>query len=227
MKRGAALLLCGALCVPAGAPAQTVAAQPVVSFQFDRPGLPVPKFTIKVQENGSGSYEADVVPGVGGSGVEGAVVASQHVNRPISLSSATVAEVFKAARTLDHFNIACDSKAKNIANTGAKTLSYSGADGHGSCTYNYSENKDVTALTNTFLAIAFTLDEGRRLDFLHRFDRLGLDAEMNALADQVKSGGALELGTIAPTLRSIAGDEMVMERVRLRAAKLLERAGAQ
>lgn len=229
------LSLCGALCLPVAsfaqaagtAAVQTVTTQPVVSFQFERAGLPVPKFTIKVQDNGSGTYQADVVPGVGDSGAAGPTEATQHVSRPIALTPATVSEIFKSARALNHFNFECDSKAKNIANTGAKTLSYSGADGHGSCSYNYSENKEVTTLTNTFLGIAFTIDEGRRLAFLHRFDRLGLDAEINALADQAKSGGALELGTIASTLTSIANDEMVMQRVRVRAAKMLEQARAQ
>ncbi len=73
-----------------------------------------------------------------------------------------------------------------------------------------------------FLAIAFTMDEGRRLDFLHRYDRLGLDAEMITLAHEVDEGRAMELGTIAPTLDAIAGDTALMQRVRLRAAKLLE-----
>ena len=39
-----------------------------------------------------------------------------------------------------------------------------------------------------FLAIAFTMDEGRKLEFLHRYDRLGLDAEMNSLAARRRRG---------------------------------------
>lgn len=219
------LCVCPALHAQAAA-AQAVVAQPVqpvISFQFERAGLPVPKFTIKVAENGAGTYQADVVPGVGSyDGAPMPVQATQHVSRDITLTAATVGEIFKDARALNHFNIECDSKAKNIANTGAKTLSYSGADGKGACTYNYSENKSVEALTNTFLSVAYTIDEGRRLAFLHRFDRLGLDAEMNGLVGEAKEGHAVEIGTIAPVLTSIAKDDQVMERVRLAAAKLLK-----
>src|SRR5205823_7571283 len=106
------------------------------------------------------------------------------------------------------------SKAKNIADTGKKTLTYTGPDGSGSCTYNYSENKTIDMLTNTFLAIAYTLDEGRRLEFLHRYDRLGLDAEMSLLLQEVGAGRALELGTIAPALAAIVDDTAVIQRVR-------------
>ena len=103
-------------------------------------------------------------------------------------SAATAAKVFALAHSLNYFNIACASTAKNVADTGKKTLDYirlgangSRADGVlGSCTYNYTENKDVQTLTDIFQGIADTLDEGRKLDYLHRFDRLGLDAEMES-----------------------------------------------
>ncbi len=81
-------------------------------------------------------------------------------------------------------------------------------------------------LTDTFLAIAYTLDEGRKLEFLHRYDRLGLDEEMNFLTQEVQEGRALELGNISPTLAAIADDTAVIQRVGLRAAKMLEQVAA-
>jgi hypothetical protein len=153
--------------------------------------------------------------------------AAQHIDRPINLSHGTVAKIFKEARTANHFNIECASKAKNIADTGKKTLSYMGADGSGSCTYNYSENKTIDTLTNTFLSIAYTLDEGRRLEFLHRYDRLGLDAEMISFAQELEAGRALELGTISPALAAIADDTALIQRVRLKAQKMLEQVASE
>ena len=197
--------------------------QAEVSFQFERIGLPVPRFTVQVREDGTGRYQADEAEG-SSSQSSSAVryVGGKHIDRTMTLSSATVAKIFKAARGLDRFNVACASKAKNIADTGKKTLSYVGVDGRGSCTYNYSEIKSIATLTDTFLAIAFTMDEGRKLDFLHRYDRLGLDAEMTTLMHEMDEGRALELGTIASSLNAIAGDTELIQRVRLRAAKLLE-----
>lgn len=199
-----------------------------VSFQFDRVGLPVPKFTLVVHEDGTGTYQAQVAS-VSGAAVDGAqpVTASPPVNRPIKISPQTTDTIFKTARSLDRFNIECASKAKNIADTGKKTLSYKGADGQGSCLYNYSENKSVAHLTEVFQAIAFTMDEGRKLDFMHRFDRLGLYSEMDVLGHEVEEKRALELGNIAPSLRSIIADEALMQRVRERAAKLLAQAEEQ
>jgi len=197
-----------------------------VSFQFDRTGLPVPHFTLRLWEDGTGNYQADQAE-IAATATSMRGQAAQHVDRPIRLSSGTVGKIFKAARAADHFNVECASKLKNIADTGKKTLSYTGSDGSGSCTYNYSENKSVDTLTNTFLAIAYTIDEGRRLEFLHRYDRLGLDAEMISFSGELDAGRALELGTISPTLAAIADDTALIQRVRLKAQKMLDQVAAE
>jgi hypothetical protein len=199
--------------------------QAEVSFQFDRTGLPVPRFTLRIGEDGTGHYQADQaeMPATANS-MRGQ--AAQHIDRPVNLTAGTVSKIFKAARASNYFNIECASKAKNIADTGKKTLSYTGSDGSGSCTYNYSEIKTIDTLTNTFLAVAYTLDEGRRLEFLHRYDRLGLDSEMTTLSQEVQAGRALDLGTIAPTLAAIADDTALIQRVRLRAKKMLDQVAA-
>ena len=196
-----------------------------VSFDFDRVGLSVPKFTIVVHEDGTGTYQAQVAAVSGGATQP--AVAGPAVNRPIRISQPTTETIFKTARSLDRFNLECASKAKNIADTGKKVLSYSGPDGQGSCRYNYSENKSVAQLTDIFQAIAFTMDEGRKLDFMHRFDRLGLYSELDVLSQEVNEKRALELGNIAPALKSIVADEELMQRVREHAAKLLARTEAQ
>ncbi|HEU4634702.1 MAG TPA: hypothetical protein VFS41_00880 [Edaphobacter sp.] len=196
-----------------------------VSFQFERAGLPVPKYILVVHEDGTGTYQAEFAPVSTGGGAMGVSTATKPVSQPIRISNATTQMIFSTARTLDRFNIPCESKAKNIADTGKKVLTYKGADGQGSCLYNYSENKSIAQLTDTFQAIAQTLDEGRKLQFLHRFDRLGLYSEMDVLSHEIEEKRALEIGNIAPTLRSIVADEAIMQKVRERAAHLLAAGG--
>jgi hypothetical protein len=195
-----------------------------VSFEFERPGLAVPKFTMTVNEDGTGRYVAEEVLPASSASAGSEVPGTQHIDRAITLTGATTGQIFAAARALDRFNVACESQAKNIADTGKKTLRYAGAGGDGSCVYNYSQDKRVVSLTEMFQGIAVTLDLGRKLEFEHRFDRLGLDATMAKLTEQADSGSAKEVITIAATLRSIAGDSEVLERVRLRAARLLQQA---
>ena len=232
MKRAARTILGALLAISAGtlhaqtAPlpgSKTIQTQPLIRFHFERAGLPVPVFTLQIREDGSGTYQADVVESVLSENSTRSIP-PQHVERNLNLTPATVSKIFKAARELRYFSDTCASNAKNIADTGTKTLTYLGPKGKGSCVYNYSQNKNVAMLTDMFQGIAYTLDEGRRLDFLHRFDRLGLDAEMSAFAEQVQEGGALELGTIAPTLTALVADMELIQRVRVQAEKLLEQA---
>ncbi len=202
-------------------PAPTKPAQ--VSFHFERTGLEVPDYLLEVNEDGSAHYKADQVYPSSGSRSDGSPNI-QHVDNALSVSPSTTRKVFAAARELNRFNDPCASTAKNIADTGKKTLRYTGEDGDGTCTYNYSQDKRVVMLTDTFQAIAATLDLGRKLAFDHRFDRLGLDADMAHLIQEADAGRAIELGTIAPTLRSITEDSELLERVRARAAILLQQA---
>ena len=203
---------------PAAQPAASSLAQ--VSFSFDRKGVPVPTYRFIVNQDATGAYQGQEIPRSSGPAAS-TELPPQSFRSPITLSPATTARIFSLARQLKYFNIPCASKAKNIADTGTKILAYAGPDGSGSCTYNYTESKDVQALTDIFQGIAETMDEGRELDRLHRYDRLGLDAAMTFLAQEVSAGHALEVGTIAASLRSITADPDVMERVRTRAGALL------
>jgi hypothetical protein len=211
-------MLADAAGVAQQAPAPTNSA--TITYDFVRVGLSVPRFTIVLHEDGTGTYKAEEA---GRKSADAVVqqVSPKQIDRTILLTPETTALIFSTARSLNHFEMFCGTKAKNIADTGKKTLTYTGADGTGSCTYNYSDDKNITMLTSQFYAIAYTMDVGRRLDFERRFDRLGLDAEMLSLEHAVQEKNALELGNIATTLQRIADDGETMQRVRQRAVKLL------
>jgi hypothetical protein len=138
----------------------------------------------------------------------------------ISVSSATLS-VLEAGGDAVAAN-RCESRQKNIAKTGAKKIAYTLGPSLASCEFNFSDDDALNRTANTFLAIAETLKIGAELARLHRFDRLGLDAEMEVLEKELNSGFAVEVENIAPVLQSIAQDERVMERVRRKAAHLLE-----
>ena len=198
-----------------------------VELRFERPGLQVPHYRLDITGAGVGSYAGEELP-VSVSHLDTPPSAQPFALKSFSVSPATITKVFAIARSLNYFKIVCASAAKNVADTGKKTLTYTGMNGViGSCTYNYTENKDVQTLTGIFEGIAATLDEGRRLDYLHRYDRLGLDAEMESFSREVSDGHAIELQAIADTLRSLAGDPDVMQRVRTRANALLTLVPAQ
>jgi hypothetical protein len=229
----AGLLALGVVLSSNGLAAQQIdeaatAAVAKVSFQFEHPVTAVPRFTLTVNEDGKASYTAEqplrpVDTRYSRGRENGATPEMQHIEKTMVLTQAATAKIFELARSLDRFQITCESTAKNVADMGKKTLRYTGPDGDGECVYNYSGDKRVVALTAMLQGIGTTLEFGRRLDFEHRFDRLALDQETQDLVASVEEGQAIELNVIGRTLRSIAQDTEVLERVRGRAASLLQR----
>ena len=99
----AALIVLGAASMALGQPAPSTTEPPAVlqgqvDFQFERVGLPVPRYTIEVREDGTGRYQADEAS-TAPSGSSAAVQYGKHIDRPITLSPATVTKIFKLARS--------------------------------------------------------------------------------------------------------------------------------
>jgi len=78
-------------------------------------------------------------------------------------------------------------------------------------------------LSGSMIAMAFTLEEGRRLTVQHTHSKLSLDAEpRNPAGSGKRTTRAQGLENIAPELQAIIDDENVMARARARAKTLLK-----
>jgi hypothetical protein len=208
----------------AGAWAQNAngqAAGAQVGFVYENKQLQPAKYTFLIDENGAGRFHSqpgDPPP----ADTPSYQTLAEAQDRPVQLSRPVVEQIFSTARAQKFFAIKCEDGKDKIAFQGTKELSYQGPDGSGSCTYNWSKSGAIEKLTTIFESIAFTLEEGRRLEVEHKHDRLALDAELGDLLTAVKEGRALEVQSIQPVLQEIAEDDAVLERARMRAKKLLE-----
>ena len=138
------------------------------------------------------------------------------MDRDIQVSAGFAGRVFAAAERHNWFNEPCESHLK-VAFQGWKMLTYTGPQGHGSCTFNYSKDKEIQTLGDSLEAVAETILEGARLELLLQHDRLGLDAEMEFLTEAVGDGRAQQVCAIREILERLAQDDSVLERVRKRA----------
>ncbi len=195
------------------------AAPPMVQFGLERPAAGV-SYRFTLREDGSGTYRATYPP-------MPPSTPGETVETPLMLHEATVKKIFDQARSTLPLHGNCETKVKNIAQTGVKTLTYTSAAATVACTWNYSDKSAVSALQDEFTAMAETLDAGRKLTMDQRFDRLGLDRDMTFLVGQVKEGHAQGLENITPVLQSIVEDVSLLERVRAQAKALLQASTAQ
>jgi hypothetical protein len=144
-----------------------------------------------------------------------------------TLSPRNQEKLFRYAREANYFNGDFRYKKHAVASTGKKTLAYADPNRNFETTYDYSENKAIAEITSIFLGISNTIEHGRKLVYLHRFDKLGLEEELKAMESAAASHNLAELQIIAPTLDKIAGDRTVLNIARQRAQKLLAKANSE
>jgi hypothetical protein len=192
-----------------------------VGFAYENKQLQPAKYAFLIDESGAGHFHSQPGEPPPPDTVSYQTLAEAQ-DRPVQLSKPIVEQVFSTARAQKFFAIKCEDGKDKIAFQGTKQLSYQGPDGRGSCTYNWSKSGAIEKLTTIFESIAFTLEEGRRLEVEHKHDRLALDAELGDLLTAVKDGRALEVQSIQSVLQEIAEDDSVLERARMRAKKLLD-----
>jgi hypothetical protein len=207
-----------AAAAPVAANGQTPpAADPIFQADFSDPGLSPSQWTLTLRPDGTGHFRSQM----GKPAADGGQTLIPHaVDRDIRVSAAYAARVFEAAGRHRWFNEPCESHLK-VAFQGWKTLSYTGPQGQGSCTFNYSKDKEIQELGDSLEAIAETVLEGARLEMLLQHDKLGLDAEMEFLTEAAGDGRAQQICVIRSTLERLVQDDAVLERVRRRARMLL------
>ena len=189
----------------------------VVTVEYSNPALSPSNWKLTLHPDGSGHFTSQMgtVPPDPQSEIR-----LPNLDRDVQLSPKFAGSVFATARQHDWFNEDCDSHMK-VAFSGWKRLSYSGPEGKGSCTFNYSKDRQIERLGDSFMAVAQTIFSGARLEMLLQHDPLGLDKEIDSLARAAKDGRAQQICSIRGILERLAQDGQVMNLVRKQARNLL------
>jgi hypothetical protein len=208
-----AWLVLAGVCLEAQSAGPPQAPTVVFHLSWDK-GLPWSDYVFTVNENGATHFKGTGNPAESGD--------NDSFEQDFTMSEASLQEIFRLAKAADYFQGQFESKVKNVAKTGAKTLEFHGPSLDTSTTYNFSPNPNIQQLTKLFQAIAVTIDYGRKLSFQYRYDKLGMDTRLKELADLRASGMAEELQVIEPILRKIADDDAILHVARLQAKQLLK-----
>ena len=196
------------------------AVDPVIQVDYANPGLSPAQWTITLHRDGAGHFRSQVGK-LSSDRPQG--IDTPAVDRDFQVSAGFAARIFDAAARHNRFHQECESHLK-VAFQGWKTFTYTGPEGQGTCTFNYSKDKEIEELGQSMEGVAETILEGARLEILLEHDRLGLDAEMEFLTDAAADGRAQQIEAIRDILERLAQDDEVLERVRRRAKSLLEHA---
>jgi hypothetical protein len=195
-------------------------AVPTVTFTLDWPSIEPHRYILSVDSSGHAAYQSWTADAA----TEQSSLGDRYLLK-FTVSSAARDRIFSLASQLKYFNGDFEYRKHRIAFTGDKTLAYADHDKRYETRYNWSENAGIDELTALFQGISTTIESGRRLERLHRFDPLGLNEELKSLESLAIGHRATELGIITPTLQQIAEDPRVMNIARQRARHILWIAG--
>lgn len=186
---------------------------PTVTFAFELPGTRPGHYSVAVASTGQAAYRSEEEAGAGTPG--------EPYMMKFVISRATAKRIFDLVRGLNYFQGDFEYRNGRIANLGAKTLTYSEGTRHTQTSINYSVNPQMQALIKLFQDMANSLEFGRRLTYLYRYDKLGLDAELKGMEQEAKNKNLAELQVDEAILRQISNDHSIMNISRRRADHLL------
>ncbi len=194
---------------------QTPAAKPPsVTFDFNFPGATPEHYSIAVESSGRAAYRCD-------DPTRSDAKAGDPYIVKFVVSEPTRARIFDLAKALNYFHGDFDYRKTRVANMGIKTVTYTNGEKESHTSYNYTTNSQLQELTALFQSIGATLDHGRQLTYLYRYDKLGLDAETKQMEADAKNNRLAELQAVQPILEKIANDHGVINVTRRRAEYLL------
>lgn len=191
---------------------------PTVTFVLDFPHSNPEHYSISVDKSGHGRYEC--------SAKVAEQADAQSYQAEFDLSVASREKIFEWTKQAQFFAGNIDSKNSKLAFTGSKVLSYQDDLNSYTARYNYSNLVPVKELTAFFQDLAATLEYGHRLAYDQRYEKLALDADLKQMESQAKNGELSEIRIVAPVLRKILDDSLVLNGVRARAQQLLEMAAS-
>ncbi len=190
-----------------------------ITFSFELPGAVPSRYEVSVQSSGQASYHSEEAPQAG-------AAQGEPYSLQFTVSDATRSRLFDLAKQANYFQGDFDYHKGKIANMGAKTLTYSDSGGSHKTQYNYSMDAAILQITKLFQDLSSTMEFNRRLTFLYRFDKLGIDAELKNMEAAAKQGDLAELQVAQPILSQIAEDHGIMNVARRRADDLLRKMAA-
>jgi hypothetical protein len=190
-----------------------------VTYSQDFPGSDPDRYSIVVNSDGHTHYECS------------GKISPDSDDREtyqwdFNLSETTRARVFGLTAQAHFFSGKVDSGNRKLAFTGNKTLTYADGQRTSTASYNFSPVLAVQELTSLFQNVAATVEFGRRLTHLHRYQKLALDDELKRMEDQARRGELSELQAVKPVLQEIYDDPSVINVVRARAQRIMEMGSA-
>ena len=176
-----------------------------VLFTKEFPGSDPAYYSIALQGNGDAQYRT--APG----------------EKPVEfhVSEGSTQQIFSLANKLSLFKGVQLESGRKVAQMGKKTFAYESGGGRAEVSFNHTENLDGAALLALFERLSATMQHRDRLEYLIRFDRLGVVKELLQLEVDLDGGRLLEPTVLTPLLEKVRTNKALVNVAHERASSIL------
>ena len=200
-----------ALAVPA-AFAQDGSAGRTVTFSKEFPGSVPPYYSVTVRENGATVYKVE-----------------PEDDQPVEfeLPADVVRQIFELAGKLASSPGRSFESKRRVANMGKKTVEVREGAEPFTVSFNHTEVPEAVDLLGIFERISTTEQHLLRLEYLARFDRLGVVKALLQLEVDLDGGRLIGAAQLVPMLEQIRNDRAIAQIAKGRAAQILGKIQAE
>ena len=176
-----------------------------ITYTKEFPGSQPEYVAISVQESGQASYRT----------------APDEQPVEVQLSPESTREIFALARKLNSFQGASLESNRKVAQMGKKTFAFEHGSERHAASFNHTENPDAVALNALFERLARTEWHRDRLEYLLRFDRLGVVKELLLLESDLDQRELVEPALLLPVLEKARSNRSLVNVAQERAAGIV------
>jgi hypothetical protein len=200
----------GLACAPSAA--QGPAAGRVVTFTKEFPGSVPPYYSVTLRENGDAVYKTE-----------------PDDQQPIEFQVPpdVASEIFALADKLGESPDRSLESKRRVANMGQKTVELLDGGDRFATSFNHTEVPEALELLGLFERISATQQHAIRLEYLVRFDRLGVVKALLQLEIDLDNGRLVAADLLIPMLERIRTDRAIAQIAQGRAAQILGKIQAE
>jgi hypothetical protein len=216
MTRRCLLLTISLLCLTAAARAQNGGASAdltssgaALTFIKDFPGSYPPYYAIKLKDVGGEKYVAEYR------------VDPDEDPTELSIDAPLAQRAFALSKELEYFSGPKIESGRKVAQMGKKTLRYENGATRGEAVYNHTELP--VELTGWFEKLSTTQGHVDRIEYLLRFDRLGIVKELLQTEIDLNNDRLLQPTLLLPALNKVLANKSLVNVAHERANAILAR----
>ena len=181
--------------------------QETITFTKDFPGSVPEYISITLRRDGRALYR----------------MAPDEEPTSFEVSAKSTDQIFALVSQMNDFQGAMLESKRKVAAMGKKTFLFQNGEDQSEASFNHTEDADALALTDLFEKLAATQLHLNRIEYLLRFDKLGIVKELLQVEMDLDQGRLLDPILLLPALERVRANASLVQMAQTRATGIIHK----